>query len=530
MSAVPKPDPSLILIVDDSETNRYVLATWLKRAGHVVREAATGAEALRLIDTEEVDLVVLDINLPDMSGYEVCEYVKGKTRTSAVPVLHVSATAIQPADRSEGLRRGADGYLIEPVEREELLASVEALLRGANAQRTALRLAYRLRRLNDATFALSDAGTLERLVTTIASEASALFECIAIVAVASTESGYVASAAPESDSVFDACVPEAVDVLRRAAAEHVYVPARALGRFGPDNGDVRFLTADLSERGGHQGCLFIEIPAASSRAPVPEETDIVLAQFARACTAAIHTMRTFDIERQIALTLQQHLLPDIAPDIPGLDVAVRYKASAEHAEVGGDFYEIFALDERCVALAIGDVVGHSLEAAAVMAQLRTGVRSYMLEGHGPAAVLARLNRLLLRFHRDITATVCCAIFDLASGVCELANAGHPAPLVMMPSGEASFLPDGGPLLGYDTAAPAAHSFALGAGDVLLLYTDGLIERRHETIDDGFARLRNVSYRIDDDLDSLCDRVLREAGPAAMSDDIAIVAIRPLGGG
>lgn len=520
---------SRVLVVDDSESNRYVLSTWLRRAGHDVVEAATGADALRAARGQEFDIVLLDINLPDMTGYEVCEQIKADPLTASVPVLHVSATATKPADRSEGLRRGADGYLVEPVEREELLASVEALIRGAAAQRTALRLAQRLRGLNDATLAVNDSVTLERLVATIALEASSLFETPAIACVASNETGFVASSLPGADSlsVFEPCVPESVDAMRRAAAEGSPVPAAALGRFAINLERRQFLAADITEAGGHRGTLFIALPKPGGRDTELDETDIVLRQFARACATAIRNMRTFDIEREIALTLQQHLLPDHAPSIPGLDVAVRYKASAEHAEVGGDFYEIFALDADHVAIAIGDVVGHSLEAAAVMAQLRTGVRSYMLEGHDPTAVLNRLNRLLLRFHPDITATVCCAIFRLSTSECALANAGHPSPLIIA-GHDLSFLPIGGPLLGYDVPAAPAHHFRLENDSVLLLYTDGLIERRGETIDDGFNRLRNIEPALLGDLDTLCDLVLREVGPVNMSDDIALVAIRPTG--
>lgn len=178
-----------VLVVDDTEQNRYVLSMWLRRAGYDVLEANTGAAALAVAAAHPIDIVVLDVNLPDMSGYDVCERIKADERNAAIPVLQVSATAIQPADRSEGLRRGADGYLVEPVEREELVASVQALLRGAAAQRTALRLAWQLRRLNEATLAVNDARTLEELVVTIAREASALFgtEAIAVVLVDNEE-------------------------------------------------------------------------------------------------------------------------------------------------------------------------------------------------------------------------------------------------------------------------------------------------------------------------------------------------------
>ena len=514
-----------VLIVDDSESNRYVLATWLRRAGYDVLEAATGTEALRIFGDGLLDLVVLDINLPDMSGYQVCEAIKANLRPRAVPVLHVSATATEPQDRSEGLRRGADGYLVEPVEREELLASVEALLRGAAAQRTALRLAYRLRQLNDATLAINEAATLEHLVTIIARQACRVFETSTLVAVATPESGFMASARPGDEAIFDASVPEAVEALRRAAMEYKPVPGDLLGRFVPESESGLFRSADLSESGGHRGTLFVAIPGPAEGDLPSDETDVVLEQFARAAAAAIRNMRSYDIERHIALTLQQNLLPDVMPDIPGLDVAARYKASAEHAEVGGDFYEVFSLGANHVCVAIGDVIGHSLDAAAVMAQLRTGIRSYVLEGHGPRGVLGRLNKLLLRFHPDITATVCCAVFDRTTGACELANAGHPPPLLKH-GAEVTFLPNGGPLLGIEATPIQPHRFTLVSGDVLLLFTDGLVERRHEDLDVSLLRLATVMTAGIDELDELCDRILREAGPASLTDDIALVAIRP----
>jgi serine phosphatase RsbU (regulator of sigma subunit) len=160
-----------------------------------------------------------------------------------------------------------------------------------------------------------------------------------------------------------------------------------------------------------------------------------------------------------------------------------------------------------------------------MAQLRTGIRSYMLEGHGPAATLLRLNRLLLRFHPDVTATACVAIFDRPSGRVVLANAGHPPPLLRTAAG-VSYLPVGGPLLGVEGDAPGELAFAIGKNDVLLLFTDGLVERRGETIADGLTRLSGSVAEAEDNVDALCDRRLRDVGPTSQTDDIALVAIRP----
>ena len=125
--------------MDDDEAKRYVLATWLRRAGHTVTEAATGQEALSLVGAAE--LVLLDVNLPDMSGFEVCRRIKSDPRTAAIPVIQVSATAVEVADRAHGLTQGADAYLIEPTEPAELLATVTAALRYSRARQRAERTA-----------------------------------------------------------------------------------------------------------------------------------------------------------------------------------------------------------------------------------------------------------------------------------------------------------------------------------------------------------------------------------------------------
>src|SRR3954451_25434277 len=110
-----------ILLVDDAEGTRLVLASWLRRAGHTVIEAAPGASALDAMSLDSVDLLILDIHRPDMTGFEVRDRIKENRARAAIPVLHISATATETTDRSSALNAGADGYLFEPVEREELV-------------------------------------------------------------------------------------------------------------------------------------------------------------------------------------------------------------------------------------------------------------------------------------------------------------------------------------------------------------------------------------------------------------------------
>jgi PAS domain S-box-containing protein len=127
--------PAVILVVDDTEASRYAVSHVLRRARFTVLEAANGAEALHLLERKP-DLVILDINLPDMSGYEVCQQIKAKPATSSVLVMHLSASFVASEDRSQGLESGADGYLTYPLEPRELIANVQAMLRIRRAEKT----------------------------------------------------------------------------------------------------------------------------------------------------------------------------------------------------------------------------------------------------------------------------------------------------------------------------------------------------------------------------------------------------------
>lgn len=511
-----------ILVIEDSDSNRYLLTTWLRRAGHDVLEAPTGQAGLDLIAENPVDLTICDINLPDMTGYMVCEQIKRNPRTRDVPVLHVSSTATQPSDRSEGLRRGAEGYLVEPVEAEELLATVEALLRGASAQRRAAGLAQRLRQLNDSTFALTQTANFDELLHAICVHGAILFDSTAYAVMAS-ESG-VRLAVAQPDQSFDVrhCAPEVVDQILALTALRPVVPALQVAEIleTPPAAD-QFLAIELGDGHVHRGALVVGLRRESDL--LLEEAFAVLGQYARAATTRMRNLYSYNMERRIALTLQKNLLPDAAPDIPGLEISACYTASEAHAEVGGDFYEIFPLSEDKVIIAIGDVVGHSLEAAAVMAQLRTGIRCYALEGRSPSKILVRLNQVLAKFHPDVTATAICMIYDTKTGECEMANAGHLPPLHVS-EGSATYLPLGGTLLGVERITAPAHKFILKPDDVLVLYTDGLIERRGETIDAGLERLRSA-VKNGVQLDTLCSTLITAVGPAKALDDIAIIAIR-----
>ena len=201
--------------------------------------------------------------------------------------------------------------------------------------------------------------------------------------------------------------------------------------------------------------------------------------------------RLYDTEHQWATELQRAMLPRRLPSVPKHSTAVRYLPGTTGMAVGGDWYDLLQLPDGRVGLVVGDVQGHSIEATAVMGQLRIALRAYAAEGHSPGAVLARTGRLLAELDTDLFATCCYLSLDPATGSVSAARAGHPQPArIHAGQGTAVELDlPGGPPLGVDPTAYYPESeTVLAPGETLLLYTDGLIETRDEDIDTSFERL------------------------------------------
>ncbi|QLL06026.1 SpoIIE family protein phosphatase [Mycobacterium vicinigordonae] len=179
--------------------------------------------------------------------------------------------------------------------------------------------------------------------------------------------------------------------------------------------------------------------------------------------------------RDSATVMQQALLAATVPIIPGADVAAEYLVAAEDTAAGGDWFDSIALGDRLV-LVVGDVVGHGVEAAAVMSQLRTALRMQITAGHTIVEALAAVDR----FHDEVpgsrSATICVGSLDLATGEFQYCTAGHPPPLVVTADAQSRYLePSGGGPLGGGTGFPMRTEM-LDVGDAVLLYSDGLIER------------------------------------------------------
>jgi PAS domain S-box-containing protein len=301
---------------------------------------------------------------------------------------------------------------------------------------------------------------------------------------------------------------EVTDVLKRAGLESAVVQPLLVGQrvagvavLGRDDGRPRFTGIHVA----------------------------IINELVRRLSIGIANADSFAREHTVAETLQHALLPEAPPQIAGLDLAVRYLPATNGVHVGGDWYDVFPLDRDRVALAIGDVAGHSISSASIMGQIRSILRAYTLDHPAPADVLRRTNAAVCQLLPDAIATVFYAVLDLATGDIAYANAGHPPPLLDNGEGDSGYLDSApGAMLGAtpETDYTAGHR-RLAPGARLLLYTDGLIEDRHRDITEGFralARAIRGSRTKTAEQDCQCAQSAM-LGSGTRADDVCMLAIR-----
>jgi PAS domain S-box-containing protein len=260
------------------------------------------------------------------------------------------------------------------------------------------------------------------------------------------------------------------------------------------------------------------------------ERDTLMA-FSGLSAQALQRALLFEAQRSIAADLQRALLPAVLPALRGARHAVRYLPWTHGAEVGGDWYDVIPLGPDAVAVVIGDVAGHSPNAAAIMGQIRNALRAYAADGHSPTGVMDRVNRLMLQVEPDSVASCCYLEVHLAEGTATGVIAGHPPP-VLYSNGVARPLPlRTGPPLGVETEAGYVDtSFLLPGGSALVLYTDGLVEDKRYDIDRGVADLcaAVAAAAVETpslDPEAVVEQILvADVGPFPRSDDVAILAL------
>ncbi|MFE7551561.1 SpoIIE family protein phosphatase [Streptomyces gardneri] len=298
--------------------------------------------------------------------------------------------------------------------------------------------------------------------------------------------------------------PEAADQLRRAGV-HSY------------------LAVPLIARGEVLGALDLK----RDRNPLPFDGDDVLlaTELAARAAVSIDNARWYQSVRNSAVTLQRSLLPGTPPERAGLEVASRYQPAQASSEVGGDWYDVIPLPDDKTALVVGDVMGSGIDAAATMGRLRTATCAFADLDLSPAQVLRHLDRITAGLEHYI-ATCLFAVHDPRLGRCRIANAGHLPPVRIPADGPAELvrLSTGVPLgVGGGTFRTARIPFR--PGDVLVLYTDGLVETRDAAIDDRLAVLVDLLDGARGPLEETCDMLLKALRRPGAQDDVALLVAR-----
>jgi len=286
------------------------------------------------------------------------------------------------------------------------------------------------------------------------------------------------------------------------------------------------LCLPLTARGRTVGLLVLTREAAYGEDDLGHLLDL-----ARRGALALDNARRYAFERDLAVTLQRSLLPRDLPVGPGYRASARYLAGARGTQVGGDWYDVVEVGDALV-LVVGDVVGRGVQAAAVMGQLQATARAYALDGHGPAAVLTRLDRVAHSVP-DLHFTTCAvARLEPATGALLVCSAGHLPPVVAHAGGGARLLDvEPGRPLGVGGGQYVDAPESLPDGAVLLLYTDGLVEERGASLTDGLDRLVSALSAPVRSADEACDRVLLALGrDAGSDDDTALLAVHRCGAG
>ncbi len=476
------------------------------------------------------------IFLPDVEHADVLNPIlreKGIRSLLGVPlvvegrvtgVLHVGTLTPREftAEDTELLRMAADRAALAIDHARLYLAERDARQR---AERAARQLAA-LQEVSDAALAYLP---LEELLQELLLRISRILssDTAAFLLLDEPSRTLVARAAKGIEEEVEQCVriPLGKGFAGRIAAEQhpIFLPdvehADVLNPILREKGIRSLLGVPLVVEGRVTGVL--HVGTLTPREFTAADTELLRSAADRAALA-IDRARLYE-ERRVVEALQRTLLPETLPQVPGLELAARYQPALVGTGIGGDWYDVFPLAAGQVGLVIGDVMGHGVAAAAMMAQLRTALRAYALEGHEPAAVAERLNNLLLPLRPTSMTTLAYVVLDAEHEAARMISAGHPPPLLAMPGQAPRYLPvEGDPPLGVMPGHRfSEHTFALPADSLLVMVTDGAIEVRGETLDAGLERLRALAAELPSP-PALCDAVT--ARPSH-EDDLAIVALR-----
>ncbi|CAN3128099.1 SpoIIE family protein phosphatase [Mycobacterium sp. smrl_JER01] len=631
--------PTRVLIADDNADMREYLTRLLRSDGYRVDAVVDGMAALEAVRAGAPDIVISDVMMPRLDGLGLVAELRADRRTSAVPVLLLSARAGQEASIS-GLRAGADDYLVKPFAAAELLARVRANVELARLREHHARWRSALiDSLQEAFFICDDEGAVVEInpaftdilgfdatglpyrpdhpwwpsvdtdpeayrrgreaFTSLLSEPHGTLSSVPVthrdghqlwVAMTFTRAedpdtgrdvvvGTLRDVSAEhyvvqretalaalneklsqADTLDDAVAAAAEEFARVWAAHRVI----AVTWPGGDEPAVRgadpdvvcigepagwndlsprtrdgitalrndeFLDPDTSTAGAAgvalqhpRGVLVMYIELSEQRRFTADDHTL-LTVLAGRLGQGLQRVHQIDQQRETALALQHAILgPSLSSGF-----AVRYQPATSPLQVGGDWYDVVNLDDGRIGLIVGDCVGHGLAAATIMGQLRSACRALLLEHPSPAAALSALDRFAARLPGARCTTAFCAVLDPQTGALVYSCAGHPPP-ILVSADKSTRLLEGARATPLGLKTPPHRTEAretMPPRATLLLYTDGLVERRRESIDDGIARATDVvQANRATALDELANAIMAKLAPTdGYHDDVALLLYR-----
>jgi serine phosphatase RsbU (regulator of sigma subunit) len=273
--------------------------------------------------------------------------------------------------------------------------------------------------------------------------------------------------------------------------------------------------------------LRLALPPGRSFSPTERS---LLQDAADRAALAIRRAQLHEEEHRIAVELQRGLIPKRLPEVGGVELAASYEVAGLGVQVGGDWYDAFAIPDGRLGIVVGDVTGRGIRAASAMGQLRTLTRAFALYGEdhrAPGEALTLLNRHQLALGDEHLFTIVYAVLDPTRRTISWANGGHPPPLLRGPDGGCSYLDGGNGLMGVEDSPYQTFERSLAPGTTVVLYTDGLIERRGESLDVGLERLADAVASGPAKPDALCEQVVEQMRPAAgqLHDDVTALFAR-----
>ena len=558
-AATPERLRQLVLIADDNADMRAHLERVLSPHWETFL-VADGPSALAAARDLRPDAIVTDVMMPGIDGFEFVAALRADPALAATPVLMLSARAGAEAV-DEGFAGGADDYLPKPFRSQELVDRVRSRLSAVTRERDRQRREAQLDLVQlDAALQGTDSvdGIMDALLNSPLGSGGAAAVTIGVLDGEHHVRFEYAGDLPA----------ELRDRYHVAALDSPLVGADVVRTGEPmvitDTFELppRYEHAVQDTAAAVRACVAHPLRDNSGRAigalallwPEPRQFDAAdldtFSRMAELTSSALDRVRLMAREHRIAVDFQEHLL-DLDHGSTAAVVAAVYQPAGEAMRVGGDWYSVTPLDRPgSVAISVGDVVGHGLAAAIVMSRLRAAVAASALTAAEPAAVLGVLDRYAVSVTGARCATVAYALIetesatepDTGAATVSYSCAGHPYPLLVLPDQRAVFLENGRrpPVAVPDNnlenhvngaagdSSDATATADLPPGSLILLYTDGLIERAGETLDDGFGRLRSVAAACADlPVESVCAEVLSRMAPVAgYRDDVVLLALRP----